>query len=378
MTTGHHLFLLADGFGAPFLEHLEALLHDREGLHEVALEADEHVGRVLIRAAHRLVGLRLRDPVHVAGARLGFSEDRLVLQQDRCLLLGRADDLLALFAGLLHHAVALLHDPARLLHLFGDRDAHLIDEVEKGGLLQDDLAAQGNFLAVDDERFQPLDEELDVHRYPPAEALPLYWSSRSVSSPISFVRATRRLGGMAGRCFRSARATTKRPGAASFARAAPCASTSANGGSQNARSASNGRSRNVSAFARTTVARPARPVASRFFRSATMARGPCSTNVAWAAPRESASIPSVPAPANRSSTTASASTGSRIPNSASRIRSVAARVPPPSGTTSRRPFAAPAMTLTRGALVAARARPAAARSTGYDRRPAEPRTARRE
>src|SRR3982074_3155311 len=57
MTTRYHL--LANWFGTPLLEHFEALLHDREGLHEVALEPDQHVRRVLVSAAHRLVGLRL-------------------------------------------------------------------------------------------------------------------------------------------------------------------------------------------------------------------------------------------------------------------------------------------------------------------------------
>src|SRR5438477_543738 len=241
MTTRSHL--LANWFGTPLLEHLEALLHDRERLHEIAFEADEHVGRVLVRATHRLVGFRLRVQLHVAGAVLRVAQDRLVLKEDRCLLLCRADDLLGLLASLLHDALALLHDPARLLHLVGDRDAHLVDEIEHGGLLEDDLAGHGQLARVDGERFQPLDEELDVHRYPPAEASSLYWSSRSVSSPISFVRATRRVGGMAGRCLRSARATTRRPGAASLARTRPWASTSANGGSQNTMSARNGPAR---------------------------------------------------------------------------------------------------------------------------------------
>src|SRR5438477_1839437 len=313
MTTRSHL--LANWFGTPLLEHLEALLHDRKGLHEIAFEADQHVGRVLVRATHGLVGFRLRVQLHVAGAVLRVAEDRLVLKEDRCLLLCGADDLLGLFASLLHDALALLHDPARLLHLVGDRDAHLVDEIEHGGLLEDDLAGHGQLARVYDERFQPLDEELDVHRYPPAEALSLYWSSRSVSSPISFLRATRSVGGISGRCLRRARATTRRPGAATFARTTPCAATSANGGSQKARSARTGPERKETTSARTTVARPAKPVVSRFLRRAAIARGARSTNVTCAAPRDSASIPSVPAPANRSSTSTPAMTGSRIPKS---------------------------------------------------------------
>src|ERR1700704_6779127 len=69
MTTRYHL--LANWFGAPLLEHFEALLDDRERLHEVALEADEPVGGVLIRATHRLVGPRPGLPLAVVGPDLG-------------------------------------------------------------------------------------------------------------------------------------------------------------------------------------------------------------------------------------------------------------------------------------------------------------------
>ena len=55
----------------------------------------------------------------------------------------------------------------------------------------------------------------------------------------------------------------------------------------------------------------------------------CSTNVADAAPRDSASIPPAPLPANRSRTRAPSSSGSRIAKSVCLTRSLSGRVPGP-------------------------------------------------
>jgi hypothetical protein len=71
-----------------------------------------------------------------------------------------------------------------------------------------------------------------------------------------------------------------------------------------------------------------------------------STKVTWAAPRDRASTPSAPLPANRS-TTRAPTTAARLPralNTASRTRSVVGRVRAPGGATSVRPRAVPATT----------------------------------
>src|SRR5512141_2003667 len=47
------------GPGRPLLEHFEALLDDRQRLHEVTLQAHEDIRGVLIGPAHRLLGLLL-------------------------------------------------------------------------------------------------------------------------------------------------------------------------------------------------------------------------------------------------------------------------------------------------------------------------------
>src|SRR5512144_953996 len=85
-----------------------------------------------------------------------------------------------------------------------------------------------------------------------------------------------------------------------------------------------------------------------------------STNVAVVAPRDSASIPPAPLPANRSRTRAPGRSGSRIAKSVCFTRSAIGRVPGP-GARSRIPFADPAIT-----------RPASAMGSGAARGLARP------
>src|SRR5262245_45978400 len=83
--------------------------------------------------------------------------------------------------------------------------------------------------------------------------------------------------------------------------------------------------------------------AARFAFSAFTAAPSRSTNTAAAAPRDSASMPSPPAPAKRSSTLVPSSSPSS-PNSDSRTRSEVGRVTVPLGAVKRRPPRRPAMT----------------------------------
>src|SRR6478672_1937161 len=87
---------------------------------------------------------------------------------------------------------------------------------------------------------------------------------------------------------------------------------------------------------------------SRLRRIAAIAAAEESISVASEAPRDNASIPSAPDPANRSRTRAP-STEPRIENSASRTRSPVGRVALPRGATSVRPPNRPAITRTRTA-----------------------------
>src|SRR5664280_169074 len=94
---------------------------------------------------------------------------------------------------------------------------------------------------------------------------------------------------------------------------------------------------------RTRAFGAASPSEARFARSARSASASRSTNTALAAPRESASMPRPPLPANRSSTFAPP-TSSSIANSASRTRSDVGRVTRPLGAWICLPPRSPAIT----------------------------------
>src|SRR5581483_2047664 len=98
--------------------------------------------------------------------------------------------------------------------------------------------------------------------------------------------------------------------------------------------------------ATSTRARSVRPRSARLRAMTSAARRSCSTNVTWAAPRDSASIPSAPLPANRSATDAPSRTprASRLLKTAPRTSSLVGRVETPRGTASRRPPTLPATT----------------------------------
>src|SRR2546421_397932 len=76
---------------------------------------------------------------------------------------GLLDDPLGLALGLGQHLLALLHDPARLLDLLGDRRAHLVEDVVDLLLVHAHLVGQGDRLGVVDEIVQLVDEYENVH-----------------------------------------------------------------------------------------------------------------------------------------------------------------------------------------------------------------------
>ncbi len=95
------------------------------------------------------------------------------------MLLARLlDDPLGLALGLGQHLLALLHDPARLLDLLGDRRAHLIEEVVDLLLVHADIVREGDGLRVVDKIVELVDENQDVH----GQTLFRYRVSRSCKS----------------------------------------------------------------------------------------------------------------------------------------------------------------------------------------------------
>ena len=110
-----------------------------------------------------------------------------------------------------------------------------------------------------------------------------------------------------------------------------------------------------------------RPSDSRFCRITRHAAASVSANTQRRAPRESASSPSAPEPAKRSSTEAS-STGPTRLKSASRTRSPVGRVCSPFGAAILRPRCVPAMIRIAGAYVASTTRRRARPRRGAARR----------
>ena len=95
----------------------------------------------------------------------GLGQPPLV-DEEGGLLLGARDDALRLFLRLLDDPLALGVDPLGGPDLLGDGDAQLVDEPERGVLVDDDVRRERQLLAVRDERFEALDEEDDVDGVP--------------------------------------------------------------------------------------------------------------------------------------------------------------------------------------------------------------------
>ena len=128
--------------------------------------------------------------------------------------------------------------------------------------------------------------------------------------------------------------------AAGIAATARVARSLAYGGSTNTscHGVAVGRAANATASTGTMVARAVRSRLARFARRAASAALAASTKVACAAPRDSASIPRPPEPANRSRT--APVTSGRMLNTASRTFSLVGRVAAPCGARRTRSSAA--------------------------------------
>ena len=93
---------------------------------------------------------------------VGGEQQPALLDQEGGLLLGAPDDPLGLLLGLLDDPLALGVDPLGGAHFLGDRDPKLVDEVERGHLVEDDVVGERQLLAVRDQGLEPFDEEDDV------------------------------------------------------------------------------------------------------------------------------------------------------------------------------------------------------------------------
>ena len=104
------------------------------------------------------------SPMIAPALGLGLLGEAALVDEERRLLLGLGDDPLGLVLGLLDDPLALGVDPLGGADLLGDGDAQLVDEAERGVLVDDDVGRQRQLLAVRDQRLEALDEEDDVDR----------------------------------------------------------------------------------------------------------------------------------------------------------------------------------------------------------------------
>ena len=148
---------------------------------DVALEPDEHADRVLVGAAADPLGVvvGLGDDPPALG--LGGLGQAALVDEEGGLLLGSGDDPLRLLLGLLDDPLALGVDALGGADLLGDGDAQLVDEAERGVLVDHDVGRERQLLAVGDQRLEALDEEDDVDGWcPPAWAVPVTSVARRV------------------------------------------------------------------------------------------------------------------------------------------------------------------------------------------------------
>src|SRR3712207_3981445 len=112
------------------LELRAAPLDGLEEFTEVVLEVRQHLVSVVLCAKPDLA-LPTPGVLHDLCATLLCPFEDLLLGGDLlCLVLGAADDAVALAARLVEHRLALLDDPSRLFEFLGDRLAHLVYDVE--------------------------------------------------------------------------------------------------------------------------------------------------------------------------------------------------------------------------------------------------------
>src|SRR5215210_6612863 len=150
-----------------FLDALQlgtAALHGLEELAEVILEVGEDLISVVFRAEPDLP-LAPAGVLHDLRAPLLRPLEDFLFRGDLLgLVLGAADDTVALAAGLVEHRLALLDDPAGLLELLRYGLAHLVYDVE-GGVPVDHrrVAETGEAARVLDQFFQPVYKYQYVH-----------------------------------------------------------------------------------------------------------------------------------------------------------------------------------------------------------------------
>jgi len=154
--------LALDQLGPPIVEDRHPLLDAGQGPGDLGLERGQDLEGVLVGTGADLVARVLGLVDDPPALSLGELQQPPLPDQEGGLLLSPADDPGCLLLRLLDDPLALGVDPFRGADLLGDRDAELVDEVEDGIPIDDDVPRQRQGPAGRDQGFEPLEEEDDV------------------------------------------------------------------------------------------------------------------------------------------------------------------------------------------------------------------------
>jgi hypothetical protein len=145
------------------VQPLASAPHRAEELVEVDLERGEDAVGPVLHLEPRLAGPPPRLLDDVLGLPLRQLHDLGLRRLAHGLLAGLADQAVAFPLGLGEHLLPLLHDPACLLDLLGDRRPHLVEDVVDLLPVDADLVGERHGLRVVDEVVELVDEYEDIH-----------------------------------------------------------------------------------------------------------------------------------------------------------------------------------------------------------------------
>lgn len=142
-----------------------------ESARDFGLEGDQNLCRVVVGASADLLTLGVSLAHDLVAHFLGLPGQFAFLDEVRGLFLGAGEDLLRLFACLLEQPLDFGVDALGGPYLFGDGDSQLVDQIESVALVDYHAARQGKLAAAGDLLFEFLDQEDDVRRTGPPQAV---------------------------------------------------------------------------------------------------------------------------------------------------------------------------------------------------------------
>ena len=135
----------------PLVQHVDPPLDAGQGLDALALESNQHPGRVLIRPAAHLGRLATGLIDDLGRSLLRELYELALLEHLGCLFLRACLDLVRLVPCPFGDPAGILGDALRLAHFVGHRHTQLIDQLQDRGLIENDVVGEGDLLGGRDE-----------------------------------------------------------------------------------------------------------------------------------------------------------------------------------------------------------------------------------